>query len=119
MGRRDLRVAVILDAHMMSGLAIVRSMGRRGIPVIAVSGESPFLAKYSRYCSDVLLVPRMRDEPLAAVEAIKTKLDTMGMRAVVFGPTDAAVMSLNRYGERLAGHELAVPSGAAFAWVLD
>lgn len=40
---------LILDAHLRHAVAIVRSLGRRGIPVVVASGQQRFAARYSRY----------------------------------------------------------------------
>lgn len=40
---------LILDAHLRHALAIVRSLGRRGIPVVAASEQQRFAARYSRF----------------------------------------------------------------------
>ena len=47
-------------------LGVVRSLGRRGIPVLVLSGGDDTLAAKSRYATDVVAAPRgRRPDPLA------------------------------------------------------
>jgi predicted ATP-grasp superfamily ATP-dependent carboligase len=40
---------LILDAHLRHAVAIVRSLGRRGVPLVVASAQQRFAARYSRY----------------------------------------------------------------------
>jgi D-aspartate ligase len=83
------------------GLGIVRSLGRRGIPVQVVDDESS-IARFSRYTSGSIRVPDLRDEE----RTVATLLDLgerAGLRSWVLYPTrEETVVAIARNRERLA-----------------
>jgi D-aspartate ligase len=90
------------------GLGIIRSLGRRGIPIRVVDDERS-IGKFSRYATHSLHVPDLRD-PIVAVEATLTAADRLGLDGCVSFPTrdeHVASFSLNR--ERLSA-ALRVPT---------
>ncbi|NPV10188.1 MAG: ATP-grasp domain-containing protein [Ignavibacteria bacterium] len=46
-----LEKVILLDAHHRHSLAIIRSLGKKGIPVYACSDSNFFPARFSKYCS--------------------------------------------------------------------
>lgn len=62
MNDRPQRRVLVLDGHLRHALAIVRSLGRRGIPVVVASHERHFPARYSRYVEGTAVLPRTADE---------------------------------------------------------
>ncbi|MDX6468888.1 MAG: hypothetical protein QOF75_691, partial [Gaiellaceae bacterium] len=80
------------------GLGVVRSLGRRGIPVWVLTQPGETLAAHSRYARRALRLPA---EPDARADALLELGDEIGGWALV--PTtdeDAALVARNR--ERLA-----------------
>ena len=59
---RNGQVGAVVVGGDYQGLGIVRSLGRHGIPVVVVDDE-PSIAKYSRYTTQALRVPELRDGP--------------------------------------------------------
>src|SRR5437868_26860 len=49
--------ALILDAHLKSSLAAIRSLGKRGIPVVAASHRGTAMGLQSRYVTDTFVYP--------------------------------------------------------------
>jgi predicted ATP-grasp superfamily ATP-dependent carboligase len=111
--------AVVLDAHTVSGLAIARSLGRQGLRVVAVVGESPALVAFSRYCREVWRVPSLVEHPAEVAKILETRLQALGETTMLFAPTDPAVLLVNRFRERFAGHTCALPEAGVTEWALD
>jgi len=86
-------VALVLDAHQKSALAAIRSLGRRGIPVIAASHRSTAMGLYSRYVRHRFLYPSpLRDRPGFTAQI---KRQTQGSDpAVLFAFSDSTFLPL-------------------------
>jgi D-aspartate ligase len=67
------------------GLAIVRSLGRHGIPVCVVDDEFS-IARVSRYCSRFVRVPSLEDDD-ATLRAVVEAADEFGLDGWVLYPT--------------------------------
>ena len=67
------------------GLGIVRSLGRRGIPVCVIDDEKS-IARFSRYTTHSLLVPSLRKEG-QTVEALAAAEHRLGLHGWVVYPT--------------------------------
>src|SRR5881392_2616965 len=65
---------LVLDGDQGSSLAIVRSLGRRGLSVDAGERRRHFLASYSRYLDDALTYPDPLSDPAGFVRAIETRV---------------------------------------------
>jgi predicted ATP-grasp superfamily ATP-dependent carboligase len=53
---------LVAESHTMGSLAIIRSLGRAGYPVIAASHQKDALGFHSRYCSKALVQPPYEKE---------------------------------------------------------
>ncbi|MDX6467481.1 MAG: D-aspartate ligase [Gaiellaceae bacterium] len=98
------------------GLGVVRSLGRRGIPVWVLTQPGETLAAHSRYARRALRLPA---EPDARADALLELGDEIGGWALV--PTtdeDAALVARNR--ERLAERfTLTSPGWESLRWAYD
>jgi len=54
---------VVLDADSQAGLCVVRSLGKRGVPVTAASDADRSLGALSRYSEDAVVYPSPASEP--------------------------------------------------------
>jgi predicted ATP-grasp superfamily ATP-dependent carboligase len=94
--------AVILGAQV-SGLAVARSLGRRGVPVIALDPDCQALAATSRFVVGSGVLP----SPLADEAAFVDRLVALGRElarpAVVFPTGDEWASALARNADRLGG----------------
>src|SRR4051794_33175315 len=95
-GSRDAaRVGAVVLGGDYQGLGIVRSLGRRGIPVCVIDDE-PSVARHSRFASFALRVPRLRNEE----EVVKCLLDVserIGLEGwVLYPPRDEIVAAISR-----------------------
>ncbi len=79
------------------GLGIVRSLGRRGVPVCVVDDEMS-ISRFSKYCSHFVRVPDLRTER-KAVDALIEVGERLGLQGWVLYPTReelVAAFSRNR-----------------------
>jgi D-aspartate ligase len=101
------------------GLAIARSLGRRGIDVVVIDDERS-VSRYSRYVIASLRVPDLRDEGAA----VATLLD-LGQRHaldgwVVFPTREETVAALSRHRERLlTQYRIPTPRWDVVKWAWD
>ncbi len=101
------------------GLGIVRSLGRRGVPVLVLDNEHS-VARYSRYASGAVHVANLRDE--AATIACLLELGRRrGLDGWVLFPTrDETVAALSRHRAELAPwFRVATPEWDAVQWIWD
>jgi predicted ATP-grasp superfamily ATP-dependent carboligase len=101
------------------GLGIVRSLGRRGIPVCVVDDEFS-IARYSKYCTHFVTVPNLRDER-AIVDALLDVANRLGLSGWVLYPTrEELVAAFSRNRDEL-GQSFRVPTPAwnSVEWAWD
>src|SRR5271154_4026372 len=67
------------------GLEIVRSLGRRGIPVCVVDDEYS-ISRFSRYCTHFVQIPGLREES-TTVEALLKLAGRLDLQGWVLYPT--------------------------------
>jgi len=101
------------------GLGIVRSLGRRGVPVCVLDDERS-IARYSRYAATAQLVPSL----LAAKDTVKALLDlgrARGLRGWVLYPTrDEQVAALSQNREELSEiFRVPTPGWETVKWLWD
>lgn len=109
-----LPAAITLNSHI-TGLAVARSLGRRGVPVVALDKERGGLATHSRFVVDRGLVPGPDVEGGAALARALLDRAPQHPGAVLFPTNDDWVVALARHrelleaeGYRLTGPPLAV-----------
>lgn len=91
--------AIVVSCYTM-GLGVIRSLGERGVPVVAVQFDKRDFAQRSRYVAEVHRVPR----PDAYEEEFIARLEGIGVRhpgALLVPAHDAAVVAIARHHERL------------------
>lgn len=101
------------------GLGIVRSLGRRGVPVCVLDDERS-IARYSRYTATAQLVPSL----LAAKDTVKALLDlgrARRLRGWVLYPTrDEQVAALSQNREELSEiFRVPTPGWETVKWLWD
>jgi D-aspartate ligase len=91
--------ALVLGLEHPRAVAVVRSLGRRGIPVVGVDRDPNARGRGSRYLREVVMVEGSEERALAAVEALAAD------PADLLIPTNDHFLSLvSRHWERLARH---------------
>ena len=119
LGVSERETVVLADCFTRSGLAVARSLSRRGLRVIAVSRSLENLAVKSRRIDSVLIGPDPEGEPEAWVQFVCGEAESVGARLVI-PITDQALAAFNGHRELIpAGVPVALPSAASVAKVLD
>lgn len=101
------------------GLGIVRSLGRRGIPVCVVDDERS-IARFSRYATASEHVPNLRDEAVTVAKLLELGR-RRGLKGWVLFPTrDELVAALSRHRNELEQcFRVPAPPWDVVRWVWD
>ena len=91
---------LVLNADSQAGLCVVRSLGKRGVPVTAASGIERSLGALSRYSEDAVVYRSPTEEPDAFVDQVAHVLDDGDYFAVI-PVNDATTKVLSRRKARL------------------
>src|SRR5688500_1067046 len=78
--RADLPV-MVTDAQALGSLAVIRSLGRAGYPVIGVATSPSAIGLHSKYVSKSLVAPSYRDPAFA--DWLRRAMRSEGVRALV------------------------------------
>jgi len=118
--RRPNQVTVfVTDGDQRAALAVVRSLGRRGVSVVVGEHEQPSLASSSKYCARRVAYPSPY-EHRAAFENFLVDFVARERVDVVIPVGDAATHAVARNWDLLSRHtSLATPPLAAFERVTD
>lgn len=102
-----------------NGLGIVRSLGRRGIPVCVIDDEHS-ISRASRYCTHYVRVPDLRDHEATVAAVLKTGR-RLGLDGWVLYPTrDETVAAFARARVRLAERfRVPTPEWDVTRWAWD
>jgi predicted ATP-grasp superfamily ATP-dependent carboligase len=94
--------AIVLGGHVQ-GLGIIRSLGRKGIPVYLIDDTAASIGRFSRYCTRFFCVPRMKQEEPLLDFLLKLPTSQAIQGGVIFPTHDATVEILSKNKERLSG----------------
>ncbi len=96
--------ALVLDGNLKSALAIVRSLGGRGIIVSVGATRSTSMALHSRYATARFTYPSPYTHQAGFIEAVKAEAQRLGGKPVVYALSDATWLSLYAHRDALAPH---------------
>ena len=101
------------------GLGIVRSLGRRGVPVCVVDDERS-IARFSRFATHAVRVDNLRDQRWT-VDAVLQVADRLGLEGWVLYPTrEETVAAFSRHRPRLLTRfRVPTPGWASVQWAWD
>jgi D-aspartate ligase len=113
------RIGAVVVGGDYQGLGIIRSLGRRGVPVCIIDDESS-IARFSRYATHTVRVADLRDERLA----VNTVLDVgrqLSLEGWVLYPTrDETVAAFSRYRSELMEYfRVPTPNWSTAQWAWD
>ena len=97
--------ALVVDVGWVNGLAAIRSLGRAGIPVLALDHRVGALGFRSRYAT-----PVRTPDPAADEDGFVAAVEETASPAVVFPTHDPPLNALARNRDRLAGFLFPFPS---------
>jgi predicted ATP-grasp superfamily ATP-dependent carboligase len=109
---------LVLDANQRSALAVIRSLGRHGIPVIAADQEARPLGGASRYAVASVQYPDPAKSPRLFLDAIAAIVHAHGVDIVV-PATDLTTMLLVEQPEYVQRARLAAPPAATYETLTD
>ena len=89
----DIRRVLVLDANQRSALAVIRSLGRRGLTIVAADTTANSLGAASRYVVDSTLYSNPATSPTAFVHDIVAIVERLSIDTVV-PATDLTTMLL-------------------------
>lgn len=110
---------LVTDGHTRAGLAVARSLARRGVPLLVLGADRHSLAFHSRFVKNTLLAPSAIQEPEAF---IRFTLEVIRKHKIplVIPVTDQAVLLLDRHRAQLESYTtLAMAHPDALRSVLD
>ena len=101
------------------GLGILRSLGRRGVPVCVVDDEFS-ISRFSKYCTHFVKVAHLREER-AIVDALMAVADRLGLSGWVLYPTrEELVATFSRNRSRLSkSFRVPTPAWNSVQWAWD
>jgi D-aspartate ligase len=101
------------------GLGIVRSLGRHGVPVCVIDNEHS-IARYSRYCTRFLKLPKLREQR-DAVDGLLALERRFGMEGWVLYPTrEELVAALSHHRTELSEvFRVPTPPWDSIKWAWD
>ena len=111
---------LVTDAPANASLAVVRSLGRRGVPVGVCTFDGEFnLAAYSRWASEALTLPSPTRDPEGFIGALTRVLET-GKYPIVFPTTERTIQLIAAAQETLPSWvRIPMPGPDALGTVLD
>ena len=113
------RVGALVVGGCFQGLGIVRSLGRRGVPVVVIDDEFS-ISRYSRYTTRYLRVPNLRDEQ-KTVDTVLEVGQRLGLEGWVLYPTmEQTVAAFSRYRSQLTEFfRVPTPDWNTVQWAWD
>jgi predicted ATP-grasp superfamily ATP-dependent carboligase len=112
------RRVLVLDANQRSALATTRSLGRRGLVVVAADETRRTLAGASRYCRETMVYPSPSADGVAFVKAFKRECGRRRID-VVLPMSDLTTRLLLAHREEFGDVRIPCPSLDAFDAVTD
>jgi predicted ATP-grasp superfamily ATP-dependent carboligase len=110
---------LVTDAGRGSAIAIIRSLGRQGWPVIAADAAATSAGRYSRYAVGRLMYPPPETAPRQFVEAMLDAVRRFNVDLII-PVTDPAILTLATARSQFESLcQLAIPSDAALAAVTN
>jgi len=117
--RRTEGIGALVIGGDHPGLAIARSLGKRGIPVYILDDQH-CISKYSKYASRVLHAKDLRN-PQKTVDAVIEAGHRYGLQDWILFPTrDETVMAFSQHRERLSKFfRVTTPPWETIRWAWD
>lgn len=110
---------LVSDARLGSAVSIIRSLGRRGLDVVAADSEALSPGFFSRYASERLRYPRPNSAPDAVVEVLLREARARGVD-LILPVTDDVIIPLLRARRRFEDVcRLALPENGAWETARD
>ena len=96
-----MKSAIVLDGHIKSALATVRSLGRQGVPVWCGAERTSAMACHSRYVKESFVYPSPLSDQEGFSKSIEAAAEALGDRPVIYAFSDATYLSLYAHRRKL------------------
>lgn len=117
--QRSTRVGAVVVGGDYQGLGIVRSLGRRGVPVCVVDDERS-IARFSRYATWALRVDSLREEERTIEHLVALARDRHLEGWVLYPTREETVIALARCRDRLTPwYRVSTPPFEVVRWAWD
>ncbi len=100
--------AIILDGQLKSALAVVRSLGQRGVVVAVGAERSTGMSLHSKYTHAPFVYPSPYTDETKFIEEVIRQAIRIGNRPVVYAFSDATYLALFAHREALVKHMILV-----------
>ncbi len=94
-------IVIILDGHLQSALAAVRSLGQKKIKVLCGADRPTAMSLYSRYCDDTFIYTSPLVDKAKFLVDIQNFVSKQTEKCVVFACSDSTFLPLSRSREQL------------------
>jgi len=111
--------AIVLDCHLKSALAAIRSLGRRGVPVIAGSHRPAAMGFFSTYVRGRFLYPSSLADHDGFVGSVRRKASAVGGQPVILSFSDSTLLPLLTVDRRDAAWTWLVPDAVTLDMAFD
>ncbi len=117
MDKLDKIPAILLDCEHRITEGLIQTLGRKGIPIVAISYDKKCPGFRSRFVTKKFVLPRISDDP----EKYITTLESLPLRGVLVYSNDVSAMVISEYRERLssAGFLINIPDLSTLLKVFD
>jgi predicted ATP-grasp superfamily ATP-dependent carboligase len=96
----ELPPALVFNCHI-TGLAVARSLGRRGVPIIALDRDTKGFGLHSRFVTAAALCPYPLDDERAFIDLLMEIGAALKQKAVLFPCLDEWVFAVARHRREL------------------
>lgn len=96
---------MVLDGSVQSALAIVRSLGSKGMNVICGAERKTGMALNSKYCAQFFIYPSPITDPEGFIKTIKQIYDDNGGNMLILACSDATFLPISRNRNLFPGLE--------------
>jgi predicted ATP-grasp superfamily ATP-dependent carboligase len=110
---------LVLDAQLRSSLAVIRSLGSKGIEVTAGSECRSALGLYSKYCSLRKIYPSPRTEPDAFIHWLRRLVQQESFDCIIPSQTDTVHLLLKHRESLESFTRIPPPDVKVFSVVYD
>ncbi len=115
-----METAIVLDGHLKSSLAIIRSLGRKGVMVIVGAERGTALGSWSRYATKTFVYPSPHHSPNAFKEALLQELFSLESKPLVYTQSDVTFLTLFTHQEEFLPYiQNVFPSPDSVEFVLN
>lgn len=119
MVRTDDEPVLVLDGGEFSTLAIVRSLGRRGLRITLGASQPDAIARYSRYVDTFFVYPDPMQDPEGFLRVIEERVSGEPFE-LLMPVTELTCLPLAKSRSRIEAHtRLALPPNTAFLAAID